>query len=69
MALDLMMANGRIKKSDISRFIREVRELADAYDAIANLQSIQVAGMKQSQDIFNLVEQMHKLNRTDQQPE
>ena len=51
----------RIRKSDAVTFICEVQKLADAHDAIANLQTVQVAGMKQSQDIFNLVEQMHKL--------
>lgn len=64
MALDLLMAP-RISKSAIKEYIRETQDLADAYDALTNLKVVQETGMHQAKEVFGLVRQMHKMNRSD----
>jgi hypothetical protein len=64
MALELLMAD-RITKAAVKEYVRETQSLLDAYEAITNLKVIQESGMSQAKDVFGLVRQMHKMNKTD----
>ena len=64
MALDLLMSE-RMNKGAIKEYIRETQSLADAYDALTNLKVAQESGMNQAKEVFGLVRQMHKMNRSD----
>lgn len=64
MAFDLLMAD-RVTKGAVKEYIRETLSLIDAYDAITNLKVVQESGMTQAKEVFGLVRQMHKMNKSD----